>query len=70
VVVWGKVVNLLVISLITNVMDYASPTFHRKENIARGTENGPLRLCNSYIWNHLSSGKNQGKPRANQSPSP
>ena len=38
----------------------------RKEILAGGTENGPLRLRSGVEWDHLSSGKNQGKLRTNQ----
>ena len=41
-------------------------TFPRKVSPAEGTENGPLGLCSGRVWDHPSSGKNQGKLRANQ----
>jgi len=37
-----------------------------KKTLAGVTENRPLRLCSSYVWDHPSSGKNQGKLRANE----
>jgi len=33
---------------------------------AGGTEKGLLRLCGGGVWDHPSSGKNQGKLRINQ----
>jgi len=39
---------------------------HRKETLAGGPENGPLRLCSGRVWDHPSSRKNQGKLRTNQ----
>lgn len=37
----------------------------RKETLAGGTENGPLRLRSGVVWDYPSSGKNQGKLRTN-----
>ena len=37
-----------------------------KGNFSRGAESGPPRLCSGRVWDHPSSGKNQGKLRTNQ----
>jgi len=48
------------------VLVYARKVDTEEETLAGRTENGPLRLYSGGVWDHPSSGKNQGKLRTNQ----